>query len=275
MVIHMMGTILLAAALQAMVESSNRSSQAPAEWHVYARGSSLSWADRLCANRSRDYWQVSDEDGATAIARRHEGGAEILNAEAIPSWVKRTGGQHALDLLDGWLVGKDGGEFGGRLWWIHPDGKKEVLLTSNVVSLRRLSGRSALAFTGALHGWTDVGRVLRVSIEGGKAEVELLGPLDGLALAICVEGDGFLVATSSGVWLVRSSGAPTRLAAVDLGLLIPNSIVRAADGAIYVGLNAFVLRLRPAERGFEAEWMLPPGCGGLTMRDGPCVCIAP
>jgi hypothetical protein len=270
----MVGTILLTVLLQVVVESSNRSSQTAAEWHVYGRGSSISWTDRLCANRSRYSFQVSDEDGTIAVTRWHEG-TEPQNAEALPAWIKRTGAQHALDLLDGWLVGKDGGEFGGRLWWIHPDGKKEVLLRSNVVSLRRLSERSALAFTGTLHGWTDVGRVQRVTIENGAARVELLGSLDGLPLAIGEHGDDYLVATSSGVWLVRRTGAPVRLAAVDLGLLIPNSILRATNGAIYVGLNAFVLRLVSSDGGFDAEWMLPPGCAGLTMRDGPCVCTAP
>lgn len=272
--IHMVGAILVVAALQAPVESSNGSSASMAEWHVYRRGSSVPWADRLCANRSRFSWQVSGKDDTVAVTRWREG-TEPQNAEGILSWVKRIGAQHALDLLDGWLVGKDGGEFGGRLWWIHPDGKKEVLLRSNVVWLLRLSERSALAFTGTLHGSTDVGRVQRVTIENGAARVELLGPLDGLALAVGEHGDDFLAATNSGIWLVRRTRAPLRLAAVDLGLLIPNSVLRAADGTIYVGLSALVLRLVPSEGGFDAEWMLPLGCEGLGVKAGVCVCTAP
>jgi hypothetical protein len=204
--------------------------------------------------------------------RRDEEWRGSQSAEALPSWVEGLGAQHALDLIDGWLVGKDGGEWGGRLWWVPPNGKQEVLVKSNVVSLQRLSERSALAFTGVAHMWTDVGDVHRVTIENGAARVDLLGRLDGLAEAVGERGEDFLAATNSGVWLVSRTRAPVRLAAVDLALLIPRSIVEAADGAVYVGLNAFVLRLVPSASGFEAEWMLPPGCERIGLRDGSCVC---
>ena len=58
----------------------------------------------------------------------------------------------------------------------------------------------------------------------------------------------------------------------DLSLLMPNSIARAEDGAIYVGNRLLLLRLVPGDGGWRDEWLLPNMCLRPRVEGSRCVC---
>ncbi|MCU0280082.1 MAG: hypothetical protein MUE31_14485 [Candidatus Nanopelagicales bacterium] len=253
---------------------SNETDGSPPEgWFVYRRGSSLSVEDRRCSNDAKTAWRVGLTGARVVIALAVSGGT-TEPPPAHPEWVERLNARRALKLAGGWLLAIDRGEFGGGgLWWASAeDDQKRRVLPFNISELRLSTGGDALAFAGTAHFDVDAGWVYQLNVNGRQVDVRLLGSLDGRACVADRDDTGFLAVTNHGVWSVRADAEPRRLAAVDLMWLLPNSIARAPDGAIYVGMNAFVLRLRASGDLYEPEWLLPVACRDGAVGGDPCRC---
>lgn len=254
-----------------------------------------------CANWSSPEWVVSGEGGRLAIFPRDRNAprARLPFTPAprsdqqgylfkSPSAVRAVSG--------GYLAGFDRGEFGGGLYWFSEDGQKHFRISppapagreewfpENVQGLAEHRG-TFYVFQGLAHLTLRAGRVLKVRQDPRRGwQTELLAPLPSTPEAITEEQPGrWMVATSDGVVRVDASGRIERIWMVsDLGALYPSSIARTADGAVHVGMRAWVLRVAPAKEGWKADLLAPASCprfrpelprpGALTMG---CPCAEP
>jgi hypothetical protein len=52
-----------------------------------------------------------------------------------------------------------------------------------------------------------------------------------------------------------------------------NSMTASADGALWMGMRHFVLRLAPNPTGFSHEWFVPKDCPRVEIRKYECECL--
>jgi hypothetical protein len=231
-----------------------------ASWRLYVQGRGLNAAERRCANQTLASWIVSENLGEVRVRLK---GSPARQAPPPPTarWTQGRKLHATARFAEGWVFADDRGEFGGGLWW-RSDGEPTPVLVLHepTAAVYEEPNGSLLILSGFLHLDVDEGHVYRLSSTTRPFSPALLATLDGYPQAIGVDGPGFLVATNHSVWSLASSGLPVKRTAVDLRRLAPNSVVRAADGSIYVGLSALILRLE--DRGTEVgvEWFLPPQC---------------
>jgi hypothetical protein len=233
------------------------------------------------------FWQVSLADGVTTAERLKS----REHVDPIPfTYAKsedRRGSRHVARVEDGWLVGFDAGEFGGGLWWFGgPDGHKsrrirpspkspanpnDVFHAENVLGLPLVRGHR-LVLMGLDHLTGRSGRVFRAVAGPTGWDLAPVAVLDAQPDVWLVDGSRLLFLTESGLWTSNGFEA-RRMHALALGALGPTSMVRAADGAFYIGMRYYVLRL--AERGdsWEEAWFVPASCQRMQLRDYECECL--
>jgi hypothetical protein len=127
------------------------------------------------------------------------------------------------------------------------------------MGLDHLTGRSGRIFRAVHH---DTGWYL--------APVAVLDAEPGVWL---VEGKTLLFLTQSGLWSADATGGPQRLYEADLGDFSPTSLVRGRDGALYIGLRYYVLRLAQAESHWSESWYVPAACQKVRLNDYRCECV--
>jgi len=245
---------------------------APTGWTVYPTPEEGS-ASLYCANWSRTTWRVSmSEAGALHIGSES---APVLYWDyQLPHGVRRQKGmigrQSRLKIPSGWLLGFDGGEFGGGLWFADSSGRTQNLSGQNVRGFVT-TPQGVLVFVGMTF---DSGRVLIVHDAGGSVvKAENLVQLDGAPEAITpFSENSALVVTTHGITQVSSGGTTNRLLERSLGLPYPSSIVVTKDGAIYVGMRMFVVRLLPQSGLYTEQWLVRQGCNRFKPTQFDCVC---
>lgn len=210
-----------------------------------------------CANHSRDSWRVSSIDGKLSVARQPEGVIyELLPFEPKPPSIPDLNDRRVAKVIDGWLAGYDTGDIdGGALWWIDPNGRREYLITAqNVQGFAKL-GNDTLVFVGIDHPDQHSGSILRLQRIGERWQVRPFATLDGRASAWIAESDRLLVLTPSGLWEVTANAPPRQLATLDIRAMAPTSLARGSDGALYVGMRRFVLKLEDGT--WKETWLVP------------------
>ena len=168
-------------------------------------------------------------------------------------------------VVDGWLVGFDGGEYGGSLWW-YPElpGTGRKLHARNVQAMTTLpGGRSVLVFTGLAHMGMADGQVLKLERDSRdrRWRVTSVRDLLGTPRTALLVPEGILVATTRSVELVSIAGEPRVLADVaPLRMTYASSLAAAPGGEIIVGTYHLVVVFRPREDGYSAQWYAPIPC---------------
>jgi hypothetical protein len=187
---------------------------------------------------------------------------------------------------DGWLVGFDAGEFGGGLWWFSPDGGRfarvrapenaaradDIYKAENVRGLVQV-GSDQLVLMGLDHMGGRSGRVFRASKRDGAWKLDPRAVLDGSADAWAVLGDRLLVLTDSGLWEVIAGTPARQVHRADTGGLYPTSMVRAGDGAFYVGMRRYILRLEAAAGAWRETWLVASNCVRARVTNFTCECV--
>jgi hypothetical protein len=252
----------------------------PSGWTPYPTPKSGSETLR-CANYSiRRQWRVSVSNGTLEIAviPFERGGAQSqVWKQELPLGIQRVEGmvglQSTLKLQNGWLLGFDGGEFGGGLWFASDDGTTQMLNRENVHGFVA-TPRGVLVLAGLAHMGLDSGKVFVVPYAvKSPRDVKLLLELDGAPEAFTkVSDDTILVVTTRGVSRIRSSGGSELLLRRELGLLSPNSVAATPEGVIYIGARLFVVRLSPHAAEYLEQWMLPDSCTHFEIQGLDCVC---
>jgi hypothetical protein len=226
-----------------------------------------------CANYSTQQWRVSLENGSLVM-----GEAPKANPKAVlPAHIRlkrgMSGQRSTLKIQNGWLLGFDGGEFGGGLWWSNEDGSQTSrILNENVKGILATS-KGVLVLVGLAHIDLDVGKVFIIPDSAKPKEIRRLVSLDGAPQAFAIESPTtVLVTTTHGVSRVSFSGNLEVLAHAPFSLLYPNSMVVTADKAIYVGMRLLVVRFLPEAPGYRAQWLVRSECQHFEIRGQGCSC---
>lgn len=219
--------------------------------------------ERSTANYSNNEWRVSVDENRTAIvSKRDRKAAGPSLPFPVPQGIRKTimhPPSVVMKTSDGLLVGFDGGEWGGGLYWIASDGKKYVELgQSNVRGLVQVADDEVLSLEGLNHGG---------SYEGAARWVERAsGTWASAATADLGAGPDTFVATSEFVLVVlpesvvrigRDRKTETILP-LNVSLLYPNSMIADAKGHFWIGMRAYVVELVPAGATYTPQWYVRP-----------------
>jgi hypothetical protein len=160
----------------------------------------------------------------------------------------------------GLLVGTDNGEYGGSLSLIDANGAQtKRLLDTNVLQLLP-SKSGVLVFTGLLHLDIDKGAVwLYSKSSDGNWSIRKLADLNGKPSVISSENGDVLAVGGHGVYRLDQTLNLTETS-LPFAQTFPNSISKDVHGRIYVGMNAFVVRLVPSKTGYTHEWFTKSEC---------------
>ena len=166
-----------------------------------------------------------------------------------------------IKVVDGWLIGRDEGEWGGDLWWYAADGKKHYKISDEQVRSFVQTKEGLFAFEGLAHMGLNIGHILTLNQnKKGRWKSEESIDTKGVPEAFAIDKNGdFLIVTPNRLLRVGQNKKIDVLVngAFWYGLYI-NSLVIAPNGSIYIGMVQGVARVRPQEKQ-EAivEWLLP------------------
>ena len=214
----------------------------------------------VCANWARDAWNVGlAADSATLVTKfnQSENRGDTLN------------------VIDGFLIGDDRGEFGGALWWQGRHGERDTLLVEgrdtsewyadNLHGFVRHTG-ATYALVGLAHLSLNSGELLVLSEESpGHWRARHALSLSGEPRAhVRAGGDTILVLTTDSLFAVTlHSIMPKRHAIYGNSVwadLYASSLVRNRFGTIYIGMRSAVSRLTPTTNGYVEDWLVPTVC---------------
>jgi hypothetical protein len=168
--------------------------------------------------------------------------------------------QIQLQTETGLLVGTNNGEWGGSLSLTDSNGTQmKRLLDKNVIQL--LPWKSGvLVFTGLLHLETDEGAIWLYSKgRDGEWSIRKIADLYGQPNAANSNNGDALAVSGHGVYRLDQGLNLTEIP-FPFAQTFPNSIAEDAHGRIYVGMNAFVVRLTSAKTGYTHEWFTKSEC---------------
>ncbi len=249
----------------------------PAGWKVFptpAEGSDV----MHCANFAQQQQVSLSDAGVLQIVQLPRRASPIPPPE-LPAGAKLQKGMFGYESIlktsTGWLLGFDGGEWGGGLWFVDANGQVSQLYRENVHGFVETS-RGVMVFIGVAHMTIDEGIVLiaRYPVTA-DTKLETLAPLDGAPETLLkLSPDAALVVTTHGISRITSSGEHQPLSHSKFAILYPNSIVSTQEGAIYVGMRLFVVRLVPASKPGEyaEQWLVPEDCEQFRMEEYTCSC---
>lgn len=210
---------------------------------------------------------VLDADGGIAIATTTR--SKRSTGAALPfrrTW-PHDRSQHALELADGFLVGTDAGEWGGRLDFLTRDGnllatlvdtntQGVVRIADHIISLHGINHLRER--TGSLRFWTRADRQFVLAGEH---------PLDGGPTCFTVSGNLLWVLTSNGLWKVDGDNV-SRVDAVEVVPFNPTSLVVDRTGDIWAGMQHFILHFKRRGDGrFDEEWLKKKGAKAPPLAD--------
>lgn len=211
----------------------------------------------LQANHSTHEWRMSVSSGRLEIKDKGNEQAKVM----FPPHFYRTkymiGRAMTARAGGNWLIGFNGGEFGGGLWWASPDGKRTKLLVGDNVQAFVHRGQDVLVFTGLAHLGYNRGAAYLFRSSSADGEITHIADLDSAPYAALLESNGsVLVALSNGVIAVRPDGSVVRLyKQEEMPILYPNSIAGEEGDTIFVGMRFYVLRLHSRADGeYESTW---------------------
>jgi hypothetical protein len=192
-------------------------------------------------------WVTANETGKIRITDQHK--------------ARITGQEVRLQTSAGTLIGTNKGEYAGNLSLVGTNGTPiRPLLAENVLQLLPVKA-GALVFTGLLHLSVENGAVwLFYKSHSGDWSIRKLADLDGTPRAVYENNGSVLVVTGHGISRVDQSLGVKEIASLPFAQTLPNSVAEDAQGRIYVGMNAFVVRFVPTDTGYVSEWFTKPGC---------------
>ena len=208
-------------------------------------------------------WVVSLQDGrpqARLKTPKDDEPAPLPFTLAKGTYAEGLQGQRSsLKVDDGWLVGFDGGEWGGALWWFSPDGRRRLRLGDAAVSVLVGTPSGPLAFENLPRG----SRAVRLAPDptGGWTR-QVIGRLRQETYAAVGDSDGSLIVLTEERLQRFAPGTGKTETLVDDGVwdsLYPNSMVIAPSGAVFAGMRHGVARIEKMEKEdeYRVTWLLP------------------
>jgi hypothetical protein len=258
----------------------------PPGWYIYPM-EKLDSVTLSCLNYSHMSRAVSIEGDRLKITDYRPRDVKQLplpvHFKVKPEWELRAR-RHVTKVEGGWLVGIDAGEWGGGLWITNGDGSlSKQIVMDNIKGIIPVS-EGIFIFSGLAHMSGDFGNVLMLSDPHDMhVSFEWAAHLTSEPQAFVAQADNsILMATKFGVWRLTPSGELNHLFWMKLfrGFsFYINSIAETADGTIYLGSEAFVLRFRETGvrhietlSNYSEDLLLPDQCRQLVMSQNQCVC---
>jgi hypothetical protein len=248
------------------------------EWQVAIAGGTLT-ASRLERNREPardpvpyelDFQHAIDEPPPAPPSP-----VTGVQGESSAVWAERYGryfaARRVVPVSDGWLVGFQGGEYGGSLWWYPTTaGPGKRLWDHNVQAIEPLGEAGTYVVLSGSDYVRPDGSVLWVRRDENGWNIFRRSTLDGEAWAQASHPQGLAVVTRRSVSLVAADGTVTRLATAS-SLALPTSMAVGPSGEIAVGRRLMVSLFRPAAS-FREELYIPSACRQFTVSDLTCSC---
>jgi hypothetical protein len=197
------------------------------------------------AEESSCVWQVNQQAGKVTVSRQ-----KILNQH--PQEIR-------VQTPNGTLVGTDRGEWGGALTL--SKGKEyppEKILDGDVLQIIP-TRKGFLIVTGSLPSNEGALWLYSKSINR-EWTIEKKVDLHGYPLAAYETTSGIWLATGDSIYLLDDKFEVQNHNDMPWLQLHPNSIAVENSGAVYVGMQAFVVRLIPTGTGYRQEWFVGDGC---------------
>jgi hypothetical protein len=221
-------------------------------------------------------WEVSEHQGRIAVT---DYDPEKQAEAALPAQVKLSkemiGTRTVLRTMDGWLVGFDGGEFGGGLWWFSRNGQDIKKLPTNNVHAISKTPDGIFVLEGIAHLSLDTGAIDRFIETPDEISLQFVANLKGSPEASTVRSDGqIVVATMHSVLLVDHFGHVNEIYKSGEDLVYPTSVVVDGQGNIFVAMRFFVLQLVPNNGRYDPQWLMPGKCRSVKQVNYRCVCTA-
>ncbi len=257
----------------------------PDGWHVYpiSKLKNLDENTLRCFNYSHNEWQVITEGKEVQITKRTGKKTDVPSLPpslehqpGMPGRTVNAGLRSVMNYGHGWLLAYDAGEFGGGLWLTNEEGSvTKRILSDNVRAVVPIDS-GILVLSGLAHMSMDFGNAFIFSSPDGlNITLEHSVHLDGAPSAYAKEADGsVLFVTTYGLCRITKSGELQRLTYFPkwTRMQYPNSMVVGTDGAIFIGMRMFVLRLSAIPTGYNEDWLLPNSCRKFELRQLDCVC---
>ena len=184
------------------------------------------------------------------------------------------GVQYVFSSGKGWLVLFNHGEFGGGIEWYSEEdeppraiaiGERDDEADYPVQNVNRAVAKHGALYVlqGLSHMVSSDGQLAKLWPEHDHFTSRVIARYMSEPFDWIEESDGsWTIATQGAIWNTTESGTSALVARLPPFFLYATSLLRAADGTIYIGARAGVLRLTPtwseAPR-FFAEFLMPTG----------------
>jgi hypothetical protein len=171
------------------------------------------------------------------------------------------GERFSVQVSDGWIVGFNAGEWGGRLWWFSPDGSRRYMISEDQVVGFLKTDAGLLALEGLAHMGVSRGRLVKLSKgDDGGWRSEKFVDLGGAPAAAALGTDGTLtLATNDRLLRVHLESKQIDVLLKDAfwGGLYPESMIVAPTGAVYLGMRHGVVEVEKVGATYKANWLIP------------------
>lgn len=158
---------------------------------------------------------------------------------------------------DGWICGYDNGEFGGGLYWFSPDGSRHVEIDGKNVAIVGKTSKGIFAVRSLTHLMFWYADLVAVEPSPAGWKLRSITDLHRSPGPILQAGDRFIYATDEYVSTLETDGTQHELYH-PWGRISPDSMVRRANGEIWIGSTLALLRLTPKTGGkYAPQWFVP------------------
>lgn len=267
------GFVLMVLVALAAVNSCRRRAESldPDVWIESQRFAQDSPGER-CAGRTGE-WRVLLDAGRIDVAPRVVPADERIPIR-LPSDPAFKGVPHLLTVDDGYLIGFDSGEWGGRLWWFSRDVLQRYPVAHGPVRQLLDHENHVVAATGVAHIIGDTGELQEVSRVQGQWRVVRSFDLHSEPQVVAPDSSGgLLIVTNKGLSRY-SNGEWREVWHSDYASYGPNSAVEGSDGTVFIGMRHFVVGIATTRFGHEEKWFARKDCTSVTMDDpaNPATC---
>lgn len=212
------------------------------------------------ATYSHYSWIVSGKNG-NVIASYTNTVKRPENRPPFQVGVSKTlrGNIQSIQVKNGYLVGRDAGEWGGNLQWFSMDGKEHYEVSKEQVVGFIQTKNELYAFSGLAHMGYEFGHILRLSKVNDHWKSKLFVDIKHAPRAFLVEKDGsLLVVTNKTLMRIKKNKqVETLIAKAFWWSLYPISVLETSSGETYVGMRHGVARVHKDQSKYIVEWLLP------------------
>ena len=197
------------------------------------------------AEKSSCVWQTSQQAGKVTVSRQR-----ILNQPLQDIRVQTPNGT---------LLGSNRGEWGGELTLSKSkEDLPQKILDGDVLQITPTQD-GFLIVTGSMPSNEGALWLYSNSSTRGRA-AEKKADSRGYPLAVHETAKGTWLATGDSIYLFDDKFEVQHHIEMPWLELHPNSIASDNNGVVYVGMQAFVIRLTPTSTGYRREWFVGEGC---------------